>query len=371
MISTYGMKYLKNLRNFEGKIALVRSSLNVEDIKNSLRLEKSLDTLNFLKKGGAKIIIIGHRGRPHGHVSKDFTLLHLMPFFKKNLTRSIHFFDHFNPRAIRAKVKKSKNGSVFLLENIRFNIGEEKNDKTFAHQLAGLGDFYVNDDFSTSHREHASIAAITKHLPGFAGLALEKEIEELDGVMKRPKKPLVVILAGGKAFDKFSVVEHLYDKAGKFLIGGVIANTILVAKGEDVANSVVDHKLLPSLKEKHLRMRKLILPSDFIKEKNKILDIGPKSQGEFARHIKGAGTVIWAGPMGFFENPLYRGGSEAVAKAIAKSNAYSIIGGGETSSLIVDMKLENKVNFLSTGGGAMLAYLAGKPMPGITALEKR
>jgi 3-phosphoglycerate kinase len=362
------MKYLKDLTNFEGKIALVRASLNVEDIKNSLRLESSLDTLRFLRKGGAKIIIIGHRGRPHGHHSKDFTLLHLMPFFKRNLSRSIHFFGDFSPRSIRKKVAESRNGSVFLLENLRFNVGEEKNDKTFAHQLAGLGDFYVNDNFPNCHREHASIATVPKYLPSFAGLALEKEIKELEGVMKGPKKPLVIVLAGGKAFNKFSVVEHLYDKANKFLIGGVIANTILVANGEDVANSVVDYKLLPKLK-KYLKKRKIILPTDFIKERNKILDIGPKSQKEFARHIKSAGTVIWSGPMGFFEDPLYRSGSEAVAKAIATSKAYSIIGGGETGSLIVDMKLQNKINFLSTGGGAMLAFLAGKEMPGITALR--
>lgn len=362
------MRSIKNCKNFKGKTALVRSSLNTEDLKNSLRLESSLDTLRFLRKGGAKIIIIGHRGRPHGHHSKDFTLEHLMPFFKKRLSKSVHFFSDFNPRAIRKKVEDSRSGSVFLLENLRFNIGEEKNDKTFAHQLAGLGDFYVNDNFPNCHREHASIASVPKYLPRFAGLALIKEIEELEGVMNRPKKPLVIVLAGGKALDKFSVVEHLYDKASKFLIGGVIANTILVANGEDVANSVVDYKLLPKLK-KYLKKRKIILPTDFIKEKNKILDIGPKSQKEFARHIKNAGTVIWAGPMGFFEDPLYRGGSEAVANAIAKSKAYSIIGGGETGSLIVDMKLQGKVNFLSTGGGAMLAFLAGKEMPGLKALK--
>ena len=257
---------------------------------------------------------------------------------------------------------------MFLLENLRFLKGEEKNSLRLARQLASLGDIYINDDFAVSHRKDASVAAIAKYLPSYAGLLLEKEIRNLSKVMKNPRKPLVIILGGAKVSDKISLIR---GKADYFLIGGAMANTFIAAQGIPVGDSLYDRNadlrgLIRGLTQK------IFLPVDVVVYKRKILDIGPKTVDKYSKIIKQAKTIIWNGPMGYIEDERFANGSKAIAKAIIKSKAHSVIGGGET---IASLKIKNQKSkiknnvFLSTGGGAMLEYLAGKKLPGIEALK--
>ena len=271
------------------------------------------------------------------------------------------------------KIKKSvatASGSIFLLENLRFLPGEEKNDEKFAKQLASLGDLYINDAFAVSHRANASVEAITKFLPSYAGLLMEKEIENLNKAIKKPKKPFVIILGGAKISDKLGIIKNFKQKADKFLIGGGIANTFLVAEGLPIGNSIFEEKMVPEAK-KLLKLPKIILPVDYAIENKKILDIGPQTVENYASIIKKAKTIIWNGPMGYFENPKFAKASKAIAEAVIKSKAFVVIGGGETTAIIHNSKfiIHNSKLFISTGGGAMLEYLAGKKLPGIEALK--
>ena len=373
------MKYLSALKtkNLRGKTAIVRVDFNIENKRETFRLETALPTIEFLLARGVRVVLISHRGRPLKHgltltgrglTQKTYSLKMVLPFLKKNLSRKITFLNDFNFSHIKKAIDQSPAGAIFLLENIRLFDGEEENSPELGKDLAVLGDFYVNDAFSVSHRTHASITQIPKFLPSFAGLRLEEEIENLGKVMRLPKKPLIVILGGAKVSDKIGIIENLSEKADAFLIGGAMANAFLKAKGMNIGASVFEENAL-SAAEKLLKNKKLILPFDFISHDKKILDIGPLTAKLFTEKIIGASTIIWNGPMGLFENPRFAAGSNEIAKAIAKRRAFSVAGGGETTYLIHELGLEKKFDFLSTGGGSMLEYLAGKKLPGVMALE--
>lgn len=259
------------------------------------------------------------------------------------------------------------NFSIFLLENLRFLAGEEKNDIELAKQLASLGDFYVNDAFSVCHRNAVSVVAITKFLPSYAGLLLEKEIQNLSLVMEKPKRPLVIILGGAKISDKIGFIENFKSIADYFLIGGGIAHNFLKAQGLPIGNSIFEESTVGFAK-KMLKNKNIILPIDYVLKDRKILDIGPNTIKYYSDIIKKAKIIIWNGPMGYFENKKFAKGSEAIANAILKSGAFSVVGGGETAALFNEKNKIKKI-FVSTGGGAMLEYLAGKKLPGIKALE--
>ncbi len=373
------MKYLSSLKNEDlaGKICLLRIDFNIEKAelagaKNHPRLASVLPTIEFLTKKGVKVVILSHRGRP-GKVSSikyqvsSYTLKPFADILSKELVQKVNFMANFNFSEIRGEIKKSKPGSIFLLENLRYFEGEEKNDKNFAKRLASLGDFFVNDAFSVSHRANASVAAITEFLPSYAGFQLEKEIKNLSIAIK---KPLVVILGGAKISDKIGLLKNFMAEADYFLIGGGMAHNFLLAQGLPIGNSIFEEKTIGFAK-KMLKNRKVILPADYVIKDRKILDIGPKTLEKYSEIIKNAKTIIWNGPMGYFENPKFAKGSEEIAKAImANKKAFSIIGGGETTSLMSKVKCQKSNVFLSTGGGAMLEYLAGKKMPGIEALNK-
>ena len=335
------IRLLRNLKkkDIDGKICLLRVDFNVEDIKDALRPTASLPTMKFLLKNGARLLILSHRGRPKG-VEQRFSLKPFVAFLQKNLKERTVFLTKI-PSTL------PDNGKVFLLENLRFWPEEGANDRNFARRLAGLGDFYVNDAFAVSHRANASVTQLPKFLPSYAGLLLEKEVTTLSGVMTRPKKPLVVIFGGSKIEDKLSVIKNLLPKATKVLLGSSVFN---------------QNSSLP----KSLKIRK---PIDWLTENGAARDIGALTIKEYCSEIKQAKTVIWNGPVGLFENPKYAGGSIALARCLAGLSVFAVVGGGETTQLVLKLNLQNKISFLSTGGGAMLEFLAGKKLPGIVALK--
>jgi phosphoglycerate kinase len=358
--------------------ALLRLDFNTKD---DWRMRAVLPTIKLLLKAGVRIVIVSHRGRPVGF-DKKLSLRGDAEKLSKLLgDRKVTFIGHFRFAEIKKQVAAAPRGSVFLLDNLRFLPGEEKNDITLAKALASLADFYVNDAFAVSHRANASVVAITKFLPSYAGVEMETEISSLGKVIRKPQHPVVLVLGGAKASDKLGVIAYFKNKADWFLLGGGCANTILWLKGMDVKKSIKDSdpKELVALK-KIAAYKSVVLPTDFVwgnsgagnnSEKNSaILDIGPNTARVFNKKIATARTIIWSGPLGFIEKKQYTKGSVALARAIARNRrAFSVSGGGETVMFLKQYQLDKKFSFISTGGGAMVDFLAGKKLPGIEALK--
>jgi len=371
----------------------LRLDFNTED---DWRMRAVLPTIKFLSCVADKIIILSHRGRPSsspiralarpnppaggegenwrmGEFNKKFSLRKDALRLQKLLRRRVRFIPHFDFLKIKKLIIGAPAGSIFVLENLRFLKGEEENDKKFAKQLTSLGDYYVNDAFAVSHRENASVCAITEFLPSFVGLELEQEIMALSQIMKKPKRPLVIILGGVKLSDKLGIIQYFKNKTDWFLVGGAVANTLLMLKGVDVKRSVVvdrDPHEAKSFK-KLLHSKKILIPADWRMKNEMILDIGSKTMEIFGQKIKNAKTIIWNGPVGLMEKKPFDKGTFAVAQAIAKNRrAFSLIGGGETVTFLKKHRLDKKFSFISTAGGAMLEFLAGKRLPGIAALQE-
>ena len=256
------------------------------------------------------------------------------------------------------------------MENLRFFPEEQINSRSFAKKLADLGDYYVNDAFAVSHRANASIAAIASFIKSFAGLQLEKEIKNLNGLLKKAEKPVILILGGGKPTDKIGFLKAFFLKADYFLLGGGIANTFLAAQKLPIGNSLRDHNKKTLAFINRINRRKIIQPVDYVINNKQILDIGPKTIDLYSRYIKIGRTIVWNGPLGLIETARFAKGTKAITEKISQHKAFSIVGGGETADFIIKLKMDKKIGFLSTGGGAMLEYLSGKPMPGLEALNK-
>ncbi|MAF79505.1 phosphoglycerate kinase [bacterium] len=365
------IKYLSKApkRALREKTCIVRVDLNIEDPseENALRIQAVIPTIKLLLKLNAKIILISHRGRPKGKDTK-LSLKPFAPILTKKLKRGIVFIPHFRFPQLKKEIETSS-VKIFLLENLRFHKGEEKNDRAFAKNLAYLADVYINEAFAASHRKHASIAAITKYLPSYAGLRLEEETKQLHKAIHKYKKPLTIILGGAKIENKFEVVKYFKNKANYILLGGGVANTFLAEKGHPVGNSLVDRSV--NMKP-YLHMKQIICPRDWKTQKDEIMDIGKETAEAFVKIIKKSKTIIWGGPVGYIEKEKFAGGSKAIAYAIAKrkDKLLSIAGGGETTDFILKHNLLNRFDLVSTGGGAMLEYLSGKKLPGIEALKK-
>jgi phosphoglycerate kinase len=359
-----------------GATALLRLDFNTED---DWRMKAVLPTIKFLLKNDCKIVILSHRGRPksyslaqlnEGMTDGRFSLRKDAATLSRFLKKKVAFIGRLDFIKIRRTIAEGRSGSVFLLENLRFLAGEERNDPRLAKQLASLGDLYVNDAFAVSHRANASVAAITKFLPNYAGLELEAEMEHLSEVMARPRRPLTLVIGGAKVADKLGVLRFFNKKADWFLLGGGPANTMLAAQGMDVKKSLCDKKGDTAAIREILRSRKVILPVDYVWKKAAIVDVGRKTETLFARKIRMAKTILWSGPFGLIDEKPYDRGSRAIARAIAgNGKAISIVGGGETVMFLKRIHLDKKFTFLSTGGGAMLDFLAGKKLPGIEALK--
>lgn len=391
------MKFIRDLKNLKNKKVLVRVDFNVPiggdgtvDSKEDWRIKAVLPTIRYLLKKQAKIILMAHLGRPEKKLEirnwkLGYSLRPTSNRLEELLNHKIKFIDDCIGDKVKNEVEKMQAGEIILLENLRFHKEEEENDEKFAKELASLGDIYINDGFSDSHRAHASICAITKFLPSYAGLLLEKEVRVLSSAINNPKRPATVIIGGAKAETKVPVIEYLMDKFDHVIVGGVVANAILKAKGIDTGESLINGVDMNRVKKINLESNKLRIPVDVIVcdsegksiallavgkvGDNKILDIGTESVNLYSKIISDSKTIIWNGPMGMFEDKNFAFGTREIAKAIVKSKGYKIIGGGDTIAALDKFGCLDNIDYICAGGGAMLEFFSGKKLPGLEALE--
>lgn len=384
--------------DFKNKRALVRVDFNVPmkdgKITDDFRIKSALKTIDYLMDKGAKVVLMSHLGRPKGTYKPEFSLKPVAEKLEELTGKKVVFFDIESPvNDDTINASKGFDGSILLLQNTRYDAGEEKNDPELAKKLAAHGDIYVNDAFGTAHRAHASNVGVSEILPAVAGFLVENEIKYIKENLDNPKHPFVAILGGAKVSDKIGVIENLMNKVDKIIIGGAMANTFLKAQGYDMGKSLVEDEKIDLakdlLKESKDKNVEILLPVDLVMtdsldDSNLIktvklgddkadlmaVDIGEESIKNFSKAIKDAKLVIWNGPMGVFENKDFAKGTFEIAKAVAESDAVSIIGGGDSSLAVKLSGYEDKVTHVSTGGGASLEMMEGKELPGIKCLEE-
>lgn len=407
------------------KTVLVRVDFNVPlketkdgwTVRDDRRLVRALPLIQMLRERNAKVVLISHLGRPKSPRDTKFSLEPVAKYIRDHFDLPIQFVPDMGPTTIKEHISSSPAGSIFLLENLRFYPEEKANDEAFAKTLASYADLYINEAFSACHRSHASIVGIPRFLPSFAGLALTEEVNALQGLLDKPKKPFVVVLGGAKISDKVAALKNLSTIADIVLIGGAAANNFLKAEGFEIYRSLVEEKTSAGATEKdftkvarsiikthktekilqngYIPLPKILYPVDVeaapglethrmnqVKTINLThgmadqdehlqlfyLDIGPKTRHLYSEIIKKAGTIFWNGPMGVWENPLFLEGTKAVAKAIVHSKAKSVIGGGDTIAAVHHLKLEKKFSYISAAGGAALDLLSGEHLPGLKPL---
>ena len=381
-----------------GKRVLVRVDFNVPvDDKNNIiddtRIVAAIPTIKYLMTKGAKVILCSHFGRPSGVYNKNLSMRVVLPCLNDLLKIKVKMADDVIGESALKLIGEMKEGEVVLLENVRFHKEEEANDEDFARALAELADLFVLDAFGTAHRAHASTAGVARYIPAVAGFLVSKEITELEKALK-PERPSVVIFGGKKVSDKIGVISALLDKANTILIGGAMAFTFIMAMGGKIGLSRYEKDKIEVakhiLKKAEEMNVKIVLPVDSVvvrefspNAKSKVVksneipddyqsvDIGPKTRKLFAKIIKGAKTVIWNGPLGVYEFKKFQKGTISVAKAIAKSKATSIIGGGDSAAAVKNSGFSNSITHISTGGGATLEFLEGKNLPGISMLNDK
>lgn len=371
-----------------GRTVLVRAGLDVPmkkdgRIADTFRLQRALPTLVTLRRRGARIILLGHHGQPHGRRPRALSLWPVAGVLARMLKTPVGFTDF---RSARKHARALNRGGVLLLENLRFYPGEERASPSFARKLAALGDLYVNDDFSTSHRAHASMVLLPTLLPAYAGLNLLQELRAFDRVRLHPRRPFIVMIGGGKVSDKFGVIEALLPKADRVLLGGAGALTFLWAQGVGVGKSLIDTTLGVGSIRRVLRSQKIRMPVDWrvaakptakasvvpahaIPGNRAAYDIGPATARMFLHELHGARTVLWAGPMGLYERPAFARGTMALIRGMPPA-AYSVAGGGDTIAAIHKSRAAGNFEFLSTSGSAMLGYLAGEHLPALRVLNR-
>ena len=389
----------KSVRDIDvsNKKVLVRVDFNVPldletktTITNDKRIRESLNTIKYLINNDAKVILCSHIGKTKEKLSIAPVAVRLAEYLEKPVTLIPEIIGD-NAKAV---ISNMKPGDVVLLENVRRFAEEEANDETFAKELASLADIYVNDAFGTAHRAHASTEGVAKHLPAVCGFLIEKELKALGDAIDNPKRPLVAIIGGAKVSSKIAVLLNLLEKVDTIIIGGGMTYTFVKALGGNIGNSILEEDKIEVAKEILAKAEakgvKVVLPIDtvaaveFAEDADSIvvesmnipdgyqgMDIGPKSIELFTEVIKGAGTVVWNGPVGVFEFKKFATGTNAVAKAMAESNAETIIGGGDSASAVAKAGLEHEMTHVSTGGGASLEFMEGKELPGIVALNDK
>ncbi|MDP3799906.1 MAG: phosphoglycerate kinase [bacterium] len=387
---------LKKITDLNGKKVILRADVNVPIVDGEVavgadwRIRAILPTLNYLSDAGAKIIIIAHLGRPKGH-DMHFSLYSVFSRLKELWHKDKIFFStEVIGKETENKIAKLNEGEVLMLENLRFHKEEESNEENFSKKLASYGEIFVNDAFADSHRAHASIVGLPKFLKSYAGFLLEKEVSILGMIRAKPRHPLVFIMGGAKADTKLKLIKEFLNKSEAILLGGILANTVLNAKGLSVGQSLVEEKLLTEAKRISSASNNLFLPTDVsvteslarakniatrkikdVKPEEFVVDIGPETIFSFKKIIKTAKMIVWNGPVGYVELPDFRKGSLEIAKAVAENSGEKIIGGGDLIGFLAEEGLTDKMTYISTGGGAMLEFLAGDELPGIKVLESQ
>ena len=379
----------------KGKRVLVRVDFNVPlengEVADDTRIRAVLPTIRYLLEHGAAVILMSHLGRPKGKISDELRLDPVARSLERLLGKELIKLDDCVGPEVERATKSLQPGQVLLLENLRFHPEEEENDQGFARQLASLADVYVNDAFGAAHRAHASTTGVTAYLPSVAGLLMERELQMLGEALANPTRPFVAVLGGAKVSGKIGVIRSLLSKVDLLLVGGGMANTFLKAQGLEVGQSLVDNDSLAVAREMLDQAgQRLVLPVDVVVADAfaadaeartvstdtvppgwLIVDIGPRTVSLFEKKLSTAGTVVWNGPMGVFEFPRFAAGTRALAESLARSQATSIVGGGDSAAAVRQAGLEDKMTFVSTGGGASLMFLEGRSLPGVEALEDR
>lgn len=391
-------KSVRDLTDLAGKRVFVRVDFNVPlengVITDDTRIRETLPTINYLVERGAKVILASHLGRPKGQVVESMRLTPAAQRLSELLGKPVAKADESIGDAVKAKIAEMKNGDILVLENVRFHPGEEKNDPELAKQFAELADIYVNDAFGAAHRAHASTEGIAHYLPAVSGLLMEKELSVLGKALSNPDRPFTAIIGGAKVTDKIGVIENLLNLADNLIIGGGLSYTFLKAQGYEIGKSLVDNEKLDlakgfieKAKEKGVNF---LLPVDVVvADKFDVnantqvvdidsipadwegLDIGPKTRELFAQTIRNSKLVVWNGPMGVFEMEPFSKGTLAIAEACATTSAYTIIGGGDSAAAVEKFQLADKMDHISTGGGASLEFMEGKALPGVVALNDK
>ena len=390
-----------NLENIDlkNKKVIIRCDFNVPIkegiIKDDNRIRESIPTINIVKEKGAKIILMSHLGRVETiEDKKGKTLEPIAKRLSELLNQEVIFINETRGKKLEQAISNLKPGEILLMENTRFEDiegkKESKNDPELGKYWSSLADFYINDAFGTAHRSHASNVGIASHLPSYFGLLIKKELDNLYPAINNPKRPLTVIIGGAKVSDKITVLENLVNKADHILIGGGMAYTFLKAKGYNIGKSLLDEEKIDFCINLLNKTNKIVLPVDslvakeinedakvVVKDNNNFdendigLDIGPKTVEVFKKYLQESKTIIWNGPVGYFELPAFASGTKALAQIISELDVTSIVGGGDTASALINMGYKNKFTHISTGGGASLELLEGKELPGIKVIEDK
>ena len=379
----------------KGKRVLVRVDFNVPTndeggITDDGRIRAAIPTIDYLVERGARVILMSHMGRPDGKVVSALSLKVVAGRLAELMRQKVGFVGACTGKLVEESVAEMHDGDILLLENLRFLPEEESNDSEFAQQLAMLGEVFVDDAFGTAHRNHASIVGVTKYLPAVAGLLLEKELNSLGHILEIPARPFCVLFGGAKISDKVKLLENVMDKVDTILVGGGMAATFLKANNYEVGKSLVDEnlelaaKLMAKAKKYNINLllprdvvvtgdltpesRGVCVPIERIPPLGRIVDIGLLTISLFTKELERCRTVFWNGPMGIYEVPQFSEGTKAMAEVIGRLHATTIIGGGSTAEIVAELKLADKMSFVSTGGGSSMLFLSGEKLPGVEAL---
>lgn len=380
----------------KGRKVLLRCDFNVPqdkatgEITSDKRIVAALPTIRCLLENGAAVIACSHLGKPKGEWKEKLTLAPVAKRLSELLGREVVFAKDIVGEDAKAKAAALRDGEIMLLENLRFDIREEKNDPAFAKELASLAELYVSDAFGTVHRAHASTVGVAAYLPAVSGLLVARELEVMGKALDDPKRPFVAMLGGAKVGDKIAVIDNLLERADTIIIGGGMAYTFAKARGHGIGKSLLEEDRLAYARDMLVKAADkgvtLLLPSDYlcagefsadadaipagedIPEDLMGMDIGPRTVESFSAAVKDAGTIVWNGPMGVFEFPQFAGGTKAMAKALAESGAVTIIGGGDSAAAAEQLGFADRITHISTGGGASLEFLEGRELPGVACL---
>lgn len=382
----------------QGKRVFVRVDFNVPmeegNITDDTRIRAAIPTIQALVDQGAKVILASHLGRPKGEVNEDMRLTAAGERLAQLMNKDVNKLDESIGEAVEAAIANMNDGDIVLLENVRFHKGEEKNDEQLAKAFANLADVYVNDAFGAAHRAHASTEGIANHIPAVSGFLMQKELDVLGKALSAPEKPFTAIIGGSKVKDKIGVIENLLNKVDHLLIGGGLSFTFIRAMGYEIGNSLLEEdkidlakSFIEKAKEKGVELHlpiDAVVASEFSKDaETKVvnidaipagwmgLDIGPKTVAKYEEVIKSSKLIIWNGPMGVFEMEKFANGTRSVAEAMAQTDGYTIIGGGDSAAAVEKFEVADKMDHISTGGGASLELMEGKELPGIVALNDK